>query len=40
MIEQAKSTYSHLGNAFENQTKTIEEQEEKQVKANEEIKKK
>ena len=39
MIEPAKSTYSPLGNAFENQTKTIEEQEEKQVKANEEIKK-
>ena len=38
MIEQAKFTYSPLGKAFENQTKTIKEQEEKQVKANEEIK--
>ena len=33
IIEQAKFTYSHLGKAFEKQTKTIEDQGEKQVKA-------
>ena len=33
VIEQAKFTYSHLGKAFEKQTKTIEDQGEKQVKA-------
>ena len=33
IIEQAKFTYSALGNAFEKQTKTIEDQEEKQIKA-------
>ena len=30
MIEQAKFTYSHLGKALEKQTKTIEDQGEKQ----------
>ena len=33
VIEQAKFTYSHLGKAFEKQTKTIEDQGEKQVDA-------
>ena len=33
IIEQAKFTYSLLGNAFEKQTKTIEDQGEKQIKA-------
>ena len=33
IIEQAKFTYSPLGKAFEKQTKTIEEQGEKQMKA-------
>ena len=33
IIEQAKFTYSLLGKAFEKQIKTIEDQEEKQVKA-------
>ena len=33
IIEQAKSTYSPLGKAFEKQTKTIEDQGEKQIKA-------
>ena len=33
MIEQAKFTYSPLGKAFEKQTKTIEDQGEKQIKA-------
>ena len=33
IIEQAKFTYSPLGEAFEKQTKTIEDQGEKQVKA-------
>ena len=33
MIEQAKFTYSPLGKAFEKQTKTIEDQGEKQVNA-------
>ena len=33
IIEQAKLTYSPLGKAFEKQTKTIEDQGEKQVKA-------
>ena len=31
IIEQAKFTYSPLGNAFEKQTKTIEDQGEKQI---------
>ena len=35
-VEHAKSTYSPLGKAFEKQTKTIKEQEEKQLKALEE----
>ena len=33
IIEQAKFTYSPLGKAFENQTKTIKDQGEKQIKA-------
>ena len=33
IIEQAKITYSLLGKAFEKQTKTIEEQEKKQIDA-------
>ena len=33
MIEQAKFTYSPLGKAFEKQTKAIEDQGEKQIKA-------
>ena len=33
IIEQAKFTYSSLGKAFEKQTKTIEDQEKKQVDA-------
>ena len=33
IIEQAKFTYSPLGKAFEKQTKTIENQGEKQIKA-------
>ena len=33
IIEQAKFTYSPLGKAFEKQTKTIKDQELKQVKA-------
>ena len=33
IIEQAKFTYSPLGKAFEKQTKTIEDQGEKQIKA-------
>ena len=33
IIEEAKFTYSPLGKAFEKQTKTIEEQGEKQIKA-------
>ena len=32
VIEQAKFTYSPLGKAFEKQTKTIEDQGEKQIK--------
>ena len=32
MIEQAKFTYSCLGNVFEKQTKTIEDQGQKQIK--------
>ena len=32
-IEQVKITYSPLGEAFEKQTKTIEDQGEKQIKA-------
>ena len=35
---QAKFTYSPLGKAFEKQTKTIEDQGEKQVKAFEDLK--
>ena len=35
MIEQAKFTYSPLGKAFEKQTKTIEDQGKKQIKATE-----
>ena len=34
IIEQARSTYSPLGIVFEKQIKTIEDQEEKQIKAN------
>ena len=33
IIEQAKFTYSSLGKTFEKQPKTIEDQEEKQIKA-------
>ena len=33
IIEQAKFTYSPLGKAFEKQTKTIEDQGEKQINA-------
>ena len=33
MIEQAKSTYSSLGKAFEKETETIQDQGEKQVNA-------
>ena len=33
IIEQAKFTYSPLGKSFEKQTKTIEDQGEKQIKA-------
>ena len=33
IIEQATFTYSPLGKAFEKQTKTIEDQGEKQIKA-------
>ena len=33
IIEQAKFTYSPLGKAFEKQSKTIEDQGEKQIKA-------
>ena len=33
IIEQAKFTYSPLGKAFQKQTKTIEDQREKQIKA-------
>ena len=33
IIEQAKFTYSHLGKAFEKQTKTIKDQGEKQIEA-------
>ena len=39
VIEQAKFTYSILGKAFEKQTKTIEDQGEKQIKIIEENKK-
>ena len=35
IIEQAKFTYSPLGKAFEKQTKTIEDQGKKQIKATE-----
>ena len=34
IIEQAKFTYSPLGKAFEKQTKSIEDQGEKQIQAN------
>ena len=33
IIEQAKFSYSPLGEAFEKQTKTIQDQGEKQIKA-------
>ena len=33
IIEQAKFTYTPLGNAFEKQTKTIEDQGKKQIDA-------
>ena len=33
IIQQAKFTYSPLGKAFEKETKTIKDQEEKQTKA-------
>ena len=33
VIEQAKFTYSPLGKAFREEIKTIEDQEEKQIKA-------
>ena len=33
IIEQARFTYSPTGKAFEKQMKTIEDQEEKQIKA-------
>ena len=36
MIEEAKFTYSPLGKAFDKQIKTIENQDEKQIKAIEE----
>ena len=38
MIEQAKITYSPLGNAFEKQIKTIEDQGEKQIDALKDLK--
>ena len=38
IIEQAKFTYSPLGKAFEKQTKTIEDQEKKQIDALESLK--
>ena len=38
IIEQAKFTYSPLGKVFEKQTKVIEDQGEKQVKALEDLK--
>ena len=38
IIEQVKFTYSTLGKAFEKQTKTIEDQGEKQIKAIQDIK--
>ena len=34
IIQQADFTYSPLGTAFEKQTKTIEDQGEKQIKSN------
>ena len=39
ITEQAKFAYSPLGKAFEKQTKTVEEQGEKQIKAIEDNKK-
>ena len=38
IIQQAKFTYSPLGNAFEKQLKTIEDRGQKQVKALENLK--
>ena len=38
IIEQVKFTYSPLGNSFEKQIKTIEDQGQKQVKALENLK--
>ena len=38
IIEQAKFTYFPLGKALEKQTKTIEDQGEKQVKASQDLK--
>ena len=38
MIEQAKITYSPLGNAFEKWIKTIEDQGEKQIDALKDLK--
>ena len=35
MIEQTKFTYYPVGKALEKQTKTIEDQDKKQIKANE-----
>ena len=40
IIEQAKFTYSPLGKAFEKQIKTIEDQEEKQIDAIKDLKRK
>ena len=39
IIEQAKFTYSPFGKAFQKQTKTIEDQGEKQIKATQDNKK-
>ena len=39
IIDEAKFAYSFLGKAFEKQTKTIEDQGEKQIKAIEDDKK-
>ena len=38
IIEQAKSTYSPLGKAFEKQTKAIEDQSEKEVNSLKDLK--
>ena len=40
IIEQAKFTFSPLGKAFEKQIKTIEDQEEKQIDAIKDLKRK